>query len=151
MDYVGVLYDVRYAQRTSPNFSCQFRLDLETTFFNGLHNVLLNGSARPFAGALYIDDLCWENLNFSQRLLINLLTNGLLLSVTIYRGTPYLKMMCIRIKSTKISYLTSFKAIASAHLEKIISGCQNVHVLGRRLQSERYYDCLLYTSDAADE
>jgi len=95
MDCVGALYDARYAQRTSPNFLCRSRLDLETPFFNRLHNVLLNASARPFVGALDIDALFWENLNFSQRLLISLLTNGLPLFVTTYRGTPYLKMMCV--------------------------------------------------------
>ena len=58
MDSIGLLYDARYAQRTSSNFSCQSRMDLETTLFNKWYNVLLNASARPFAGVLYIDDLC---------------------------------------------------------------------------------------------
>jgi len=70
-------YVVRYAQ----SLSCQSLLDFEATFFNRLHNVLLKGYARPFAGAWYIDHLCCSNLNFSEKLIITLLTNGLPLSI----------------------------------------------------------------------
>jgi len=49
----------------------------------------LKASANPFASALYIEDLRWTNLNFLQRAVTSLLTNGLPLSVIIYRGTPY--------------------------------------------------------------
>jgi len=52
-----------------------------------------------------------------------LLTNGLSLSVTIYYGTPYRKMTCVRRKSSTFLFLTSFNVIASVHLGKIMSGC----------------------------
>ena len=55
---VSVLYDVRYAQGTTPDFSCQSCLDLYTTFSRRFHDVFLNASARPFEAVLYINDLC---------------------------------------------------------------------------------------------
>jgi len=87
-------------------------------FFSRLHNVLLNAFVEPFVGAFYIEDLCWEKLNFSQRLVISLLINSLSLSIMIYRGIIYQKMMCVQTKSTTLSFFTAFKAIASAHLGK---------------------------------
>ena len=70
-------------------FLCQSRFDFATTLLSKLQSALLKASASPFVGALYIEDLHWANLNFSQRAVTSLLTNGLPLSVIIYRGTPY--------------------------------------------------------------
>jgi len=54
----------------------------------------------------------------SRRLAISLSINGLSLLVTIYRGPPQQKMMCVHIKSIMFSFLTFLKAFAFAHLEK---------------------------------
>jgi len=87
--WVGILYMVLYAQRASPNLSCQSCFDFATTLLSNLQSVLLKASANPLVGALYIEDLRWANLNFSQMVVTSLLTNGLPLSVIIYRGMPY--------------------------------------------------------------
>jgi len=60
-----------------------------TTFFSKLQSVLLKASARPFTGALYIEDLCWANLNFSYRLVMRIFKNGSPLLVMMYLGPPY--------------------------------------------------------------
>jgi len=57
-DWVGILCVVVYAQRACPSLSCQSRLNFATTLLNRLQRVLLKASANPFAGALYIEDLC---------------------------------------------------------------------------------------------
>jgi len=88
-DWVGVLYVVLYAQRASPSPSCQSLSDFATTFLSKFQSVLLNASAKTFAGALYIQDLCWANLNFSHKLVMRLLKNGLPLSVIMYLGMPH--------------------------------------------------------------
>jgi len=58
VDYVGVLYVVRYAQKASLILSCQSLLDFATTFLSKLQSVLLKASAKPFAWAWYMKDLC---------------------------------------------------------------------------------------------
>lgn len=48
---------VLYAHKDSSILSCQSHLDLETTFFNSFHRVLLNDLPRPFEAAWYIENL----------------------------------------------------------------------------------------------
>ena len=48
--------------KESPLISHASRVDFNATIFSGLYIVLLKVSARPLAGAIYIDNLCKHEL-----------------------------------------------------------------------------------------